>query len=327
MKIHLVCVSEGPYRALLERHAQSQPQRHTLTENADEADFIVMAGIWGPHGEGICDHPLTLRYPEKTFVYWDADGFTPLLPGVYANAEKRRFLHRTESQMFVNILNRFIGPRDIPKKYLFSFAGGSTSVLRKRLYKIPFNRPDILIENTSSYHHWDWQQEGHDEWQLRYAETLAQSHFGLCPRGASAGGLRLYEVMQTAVCPVILSDKLDLPYGPDWDRFAIRVPERNLGKLPEILEGYLSESAERGRLAREAYEQWFAPEVVFNRIVEVYERELAHRKIPERRLQLFWPILLWRDRTKRWVQAAAKASVLWVFRKMGKRFVYDLNRP
>src|ERR1700761_3105159 len=117
MKIHLVCVSEGPYRALLERHAQSQPQRHMLTEDPAEADIILMAGIWGPHGEGVRDNPLTRRYPEKTFIYWDADGFTPLLPGVYANAEKRRFLHRTESQMFVNTLNPFIGPRELPKKY------------------------------------------------------------------------------------------------------------------------------------------------------------------------------------------------------------------
>ena len=133
--------------------------------------------------------------------------------------------------------------------------------------------------------------------------------------------------METGVCPVILSDKLDLPHGPDWDKIALRVRERDIRKLPEILESHLSESAERGRLAREAYEQWFAPDVVFNRIIEAFVRERASRKIPERRMQLLWPILLWRDRTKRRVQAMAKASVLWIFRKMGKRFVYDLNRP
>ena len=121
MKIHLVCVSERPFHSLREFHGQSKVQLHTLTDDPEEADVIVMAGIWGPHGEGICDNPLTLRYPEKTFVYWDADGFTPLLPGIYASAEKRRLLHRTESQIFLSIRNPSVGPRDVPKRYLFSW--------------------------------------------------------------------------------------------------------------------------------------------------------------------------------------------------------------
>jgi Exostosin family len=327
MKIHLVRVRPGTYDAMIKLHQTAQPQLHTLVDDPESADMILFAGGWQPSGQGVTDSPLPKRYPEKTFIYLEDDGFTTLLPGIYTNAEKPGLinLHRAESQMFVDDLNPNIRPMKMEKKYLFSFAGGSTSLLRKKLYKVKFNRPDVLVENTSSYYHWDPSQPGRDERQKQYAITIASSHFGLCPRGASAGGLRLYEVMQMGVAPVVISDKLMLPEGPDWNSFAIRVPERKIKNLDTILAAHVDESTERGRLAREAYDQWFSPPVVFNHVIAACERAKANRRIPERWIHPFWGFMLWRARFKGWARGVVKNLVLWIFKLMGKRFIYEMN--
>jgi len=92
---------------------------------------------------------------------------------------QNRFLEETTSPVRIGM--------KAEKRYLFTFQGGSTSILRKRIYNLKFNRSDVLIENTSAYWHWDNSQPGRLERQRRYAETLAASHFVLCPRGTGAG--------------------------------------------------------------------------------------------------------------------------------------------
>jgi Exostosin family len=330
MKVHLVDLGSGAYESMVQLHANSEPKLHILVDDPAEADVILFVGEWRAKGEGLLDNPLPRLYPEKCFVYFDADGFVTLLPGIYTNAETSgwlgRFLGRAESQMFTQALNpRVDSPLPVEKKYLFSFMGGSTSLLRKKLYKVKFKREDVVVENTSTYYHWDPTQPGREARQQRFADVIAASQFGLCPRGASAGGLRLFEVMQMGVAPVIISDKLMLPEGPDWERFAIRVPERKIGELDTILAGYAHESAERGRLARLAYEQWFAPPVVFNYGIAACERIRARRRVPERWIHPFWGFMLWKRRAKGAARGMVKKAALAVFRLMGKKFVYELN--
>jgi hypothetical protein len=328
LKIHLVGLRETALSAMVELHRVAKPALHVLVDDPESADIILFVGGWQAHGEGVVDSPLPKKYPDKCFSYFDDDGFVPLLPGIYTNAEKPGWidLGRAESHMFIDALNPNIVPvPNAEKKYLFSFAGGSTSLLRKKLYKIDYRRDDVLVKNTSDYYHWDPSQEGRDARQKEYAATIASSHFGLCPRGASAGGLRLFEVMQMGVAPVMVSDKFRLPDGPEWGKFLIDVPERKLRELPEILEKYKGESAERGRLARLAWEQYFAPPVMFNGLVAVCVRERARRKISERWVRPFWGFMLWRRRAYNSSRAMMKKSVLWVFKVLRLRFVYEMN--
>ncbi len=312
---------------MLAAHDRAVPSLHTLIDDPASADIILFVGCWRERGAGVVDSPLPKTYPDKAFIYVDDDGFSPLLPGIYANAEKAGLFdsRRTESQMFIDSLNPNIQPMSVEKKYLFSFAGGSTSLLRKRLYKMKFERPDVLIENTSSYYHWDPSQSDREERQRRYAATIAASHFVLCPRGASAGGLRLFETMQMGVCPVVISDKLQLPVGPDWERIVIRIAERDLKRVDTILAARVGEAAERGRLAKEAFEQWFAPTVVFNNIVSACARIKQERRVSEAWVRPLWGLMLWKVRMRLRARTMAKSAVLAVFRLMGKRFVYDLN--
>jgi hypothetical protein len=328
MKIYLVGKHQSALNALLELYRVAHPPLHELVEDAATAEMIVFVGGVNEHGVGIVDNPLPKQYPEKCFIYWDDDGVVPLLPGIFTNAVKPRWinLHRTASHHFIDVLNPHVIPiAGAEKRYLFSFAGGSTSLLRKKLYKIDYRRSDVLIQNTSNYYHWDPTQAGREERQKQYAETIAASHFGLCPRGASAGGLRLFEVMQMGVAPVLVSDRLLLPEGPDWDSFLIRIPERKIKQLPDILDHYVAESAERGRLARQAYEQWFAPPVMFNGIIATLIRVREARRIPERWIHPFWEFILWKQRFRNSARGIAKKAVLAVFRLLKLRFIYEMN--
>jgi hypothetical protein len=329
VKIHLVNMRQGALDAMIRLHAVAEPNLHELVDDPEPADIILFVGSWDVYASVVRQNPLPKLYPEKCFVYLDADAFVPILPGVYANTEKARWfdLQRAESQMFIDVLNPFVEPQpDAEKRYLFSFAGASTSMLRKKLYKIDFGRADVVVKNTSNYYHWDLSQGGREERQKDYATMIAQSHFGLCPRGASAGGLRLYEVMQMGVAPVLLSDSLKLPYGPDWDKFLVHIPESKIKQLPQILERYVPESAERGRLARLAWEQWFSPPVVFNNIIAVCVRARENRRIPERWIHPFWGFMLWKWRLGRSLYGAIRALVLRVFKLLGLRFIYALNQ-
>jgi hypothetical protein len=329
MKVHLVGLRPSALRAMLELHRLAEPQIHELVDDPATADMIVFVGSVPLRGEGILDSPLPRLYPEKCFMYWDDDAVVPLLPGIYTNAVNSDWfhLHRTTSHMFVDALNPYVAPMpDVQKRYLFSFAGGSTSLVRKKLYNIDFGRPDVLVRNTSDYYHWDPSQEDREARQREYVETIAASHFALCPRGASAGSLRLFEVMEIGVAPVLISDRFKLPSGPEWDTFLIRVPERKIKELPRILEAHLSEAAERGRLAREAWECWFSPPVMFNGIVATFEAMQKKRSVPERWIHPFWRYILWRRRFYNTARDMARSAVLGLFRLLRLKFIYQMNR-
>lgn len=330
MKIHLVGLRASALDAMIELHRVAAPQRHELVSDPAAAEMIVFIGSVPAHGEGIVENPLPRLYPDKCFMYWDDDAVVALLPGIYTNAVKPRLvnLHRTASYMFIDALNPHVRPMPrIAKRYLFSFAGGSTSLLRKKLYNIDFSRPDVLVRNTSDYYHWDPSQADRDHRQRDYAETIAASHFGLCPRGASAGSLRLFEVMQMGVAPVLISDRFLLPEGPDWDSFLLRIPERSMGRLTEILDPRVAESAERGRLARLAWEQWFSPPAVFNGIIRTFAEQRKQRLIPERWIHPFWGFILWRRRFQSTARQLTRRAVLLAFRLTGRKFIYEMNRP
>jgi hypothetical protein len=328
MKIHLVCLLQRTYDALLRHFDLAEPKLHVLVDDPEAADMILLVGRWSFYGETILNHPMPRLYPEKTFVYSDDDVFAPLLPGVYASAERGRFfdLNRMESQKFIDWLNPNVRPIPAEKRFLFSFAGRSSSLLRKMLFRVNFRRPDVLVEDTSHYDHWVIQAD-REENQRRYVETLAASRFALCPKGASAGSYRLFEVMQMGIAPVILSDRYILPEGPDWNSFALVVPERKIAQLAEILDAYAHEAEERGRLAAEAYQQWFSEPAVFNHIIALCQRIRERRRVPERVVQKFWPLMLWQLRFVRGLRGGTRAAILQALHLLGKGDMFTTAAP
>jgi hypothetical protein len=170
--------------------------------------------------------------------------------------------------------------------------GRATHQCRARLLNRKFNRTDIHVE-CPNYQHWDANRDDrHRAQQQRYAEIAQESCFALCPRGDGLGSIRLFEMMEMGICPVILSEGWLLPEGPDWDAFAIFVEESQVDNLETILEPLKGEAAKRGQLAREAWLEWFAPERQFDRMVEIMTVIQARRRLPEKRIRLLYQFAL-----------------------------------
>ena len=337
MKIYIAAVCETEQVGILEDHA-AHSRSHELVSKPSAADLILLLGASAQEPRQLLDYPAYKAFPDRCAIYTE-DAYLPLLPGVHTNAQ--RGLHTRIGRVFNYAYisrngrhqNRFVGEttstlrneRGAQKRYLFSFVGGSTSILRKRLFNLKFNRSDVLIENTSAYWHWDNSQPDREARQRRYAETLAASHFVLCPRGSGAGSVRFFEVMAAGVAPVLLSDEYELPPGPKWDEFLIR-REHDIAKLPAILEPHLESAAERGRLARLAFDEYFAIDREFDCVVDLAFRALQHGPPAEayfrRRQMAMFRRFNWKLKTR----SALRSMALGALKALHLKNPYQVNR-
>jgi hypothetical protein len=181
--------------------------------------------------------------------------------------------------------NPFVEPGPLPEKpYLFSFAGDVRTAPALRGRVLALRHPDASLQDTSTRVYTAFY--GNDEnakraFQSSYGQMLRDTLFPLCPRGDGPSTVRIYEVMKSGRAPVIVSDNWEPPEGPDWDSFSIRVPEARVEGLPDLLESRRGDAIEMGRLARQAWEQHFAPDVLFHRTVEACLAIKRTRRLPE----------------------------------------------
>ena len=339
MKVYLGALIETDQLDILKDHT-SFSKSHEIVSSPAAAELILVLGASAREPRQLLDHELYKSYPDRCVIYTEEDDYLPLLPTVHTNAPSG--LHTRIGRVFnyAHISrngrhqNRFVGETAVQtpigtatqKRYLFSFQGGSTSILRKRLFNLKFNRDDVLIENTSAYWHWDNSQPDREAQQRRYADTLAASHFVLCPRGAGAGSSRFFEVMAAGVAPVLLSDAYVLTPGPAWDDFLIRVHERDIARLPAILELYLDNAAERGRLARRAFDEFFAIDREFDRIVDLAARALRHAPPAEEYFQRRQMAMFRQFERKRKARAALRSLALGAIKALHLKNPYQMNR-
>lgn len=330
MKIYLSPIHETELITLLPTRAVHSA--HTLVSSPEEADFILLTGSFGITPHHLLDHPLYRAYPEKCAVYTEDDNYLPLVPGVYCSAveDESSRIGRIFSYSYASASGRYSNPyvteAGLQKELLFSFQGGSTSLLRKRMFNLRFNRPDVLIENTSTYYHWDLSQPARGERQRRYAQTIATSHFVLCPRGAGTGSIRLFEVMQAGVAPVLISDNYLLPAQVPWSSFLIRIAERDIARLPKLLESYVASSEERGRLARQAWLDYFSPEKEFDAIIQTAYAALHHGPPTEGEFRRRQRAFIARAERRRKLRVLARNSVLKTLKILRLKSPYQMNR-
>ena len=330
MNIHLSPVTDTELATLLPLRVQHST--HTLTDDPTAADLILLLGSFGANPHYLLDHPLYSAFPDKCAVYTEDDNYLPLAPGVYCSArvDQHSRAGRISTYSYVSASGRYSNPyvtdSGTNKSLLFSFQGGSTSLLRKRLFNLTFSRPDVLIENTSTYYHWDLNQPGREARQQRYAQTLAASNFVLCPRGAGTGSIRLFEVMQAGIAPVLISDAYLLPPHVPWDTFLLRIPEKNIAHLPELIEPHLATAAERGRLAREAWLNYFAPECEFDAIIAAAHAALRHGPPSEETFRQQQARIIARAVRRGKLRTFARNSVLKTLKFLHLKSPYQMNR-
>ncbi len=332
MKVHVAKLEKIETCGLLIERARFS-REHEVVDDPAAAEMIVLTGHFRSRPHILLDNPLYRKYTDKCATYDENDHCLPLLPGVYCNAhhcESSRigrifsYAHITRNGVFSNPSVQY--RPETEKKYFVSFQGGSTSLVRKRLYRVRFRRPDVLIENTSEYGHWSKVPAAdQEERQQRYGETISASHFVLCPRGSGPSSLRLFEVMKSGVAPVLIADAYVRPPGVDWDSFLIRVKERDVSRLEKILEPELASAAERGRLARQAYLENFAEDVEFDRVIDLCARSLRHGPPTEAQFRKRQGKMLGAEKRLRARQGLMKKAALTAMRVLRIRNPYQMD--
>lgn len=286
---------------LRELHAASMPRLHELVDRPDDADVILISNLpLEPDQLALRRHPLFPRYLHKSFALWDAWNTPFLLPGVYANAARGTRLGRFRSGSYAllhpNFKNPFVEafenapPAGRAPDLLFSFLGRDCHPCRARLFKRRFRRRDVLVEDTSGFNTFTHDRAGKEEAQRRYLDIALRSKFVLCPRGVGPSSIRLFEALRLGIAPVIISDAWLPCAGPDWRRFAIFIPERDLNRVEEIVEAYEPRWREMGAAARRAHEEFFSRTAYFNFLVENVRSIARSRVVPERWLAATWPL-------------------------------------
>jgi len=261
--------------ALRASAAKDRFQKHFLTEDHDAAEIIlfVAMGTCGDFAERVRAHPLYCKYPEKVFLFDSADFLRPVLPGVYASLHKKHYSpEHTRTGFYLVPENPLITYRPITgdEKYLAAFVGSAnTHPVRDGLFL--YNRPDIHVMDSSKESYNIRYHGSADEKQYfwkRYADSIGDALFSLCPRGRGPGSIRLYESMKMGRACIILSDEWVPNEGVDWDSFAVFVQENDVAAIPSLLERLKPRAKEMGERARAEWEKWFSEEVRFHHVVE-----------------------------------------------------------
>jgi hypothetical protein len=120
--------------------------------------------------------------------------------------------------------------------------------------------------------------DGHNALKRAFVRDILEAKFALCPRGVGASSFRIFEAMQLGRAPVIIADDWSPPPGPDWNSFAIFVPERHLARVPSILRHLEPEWQTRGQRARAAWEAFYSPSRLGLTIVRQAGQLLAQRR-------------------------------------------------
>jgi hypothetical protein len=205
--------------------------------------------------------PLIRQHAERVYTVNYDDHPEGLLAGLYTSLEGAHFqpdIHRIWPVLFMNnsLVNQLTTDEVLahtPTR-LFAFAGAESHALRAKLFRL-FATPSPT-----------WSVERIDKWynhtdddRRRFVNVALDSLFGLCPRGYTSYTNRICEVMALARVPVIIADDWQ-PFSFESDRpYYIRVPERDLEHLPDILAGQRREAEEYRRQARLIWERNCSP--------------------------------------------------------------------
>jgi Exostosin family len=267
--------------AIVEKHDRmfralaGRSQQHLLCSDPRDAEIILLYDPVPLHAwtgdylqRDVLAHPLFTQHPERAFVYDISDFPVPRARGIYASpdvtwydASRHRagpYLH----YLFDELAAR-VAPTE-PPELLYSFVGDlTTHPLRARLAAL--SHPSGLIANTANRPPW----KGGDQrsYVEEYAAVMNRSRFVLCPRGRGVASMRLFETMRLGRAPVIISDWWVPIPGPLWQTFSVPVREMDVSNIPSMLERLTKKAPEMGRRARSAWEHWFAPDVLFDRLI------------------------------------------------------------
>ena len=138
------------------------------------------------------------------------------------------------------------------RSILYSFAGGYQpdylTDIRKKIFIM--KHPDnTYIKYTGEWHfnkavyggkqniNGDLLIDKEEEKKTKsYNTLLLISRYTLAPSGSGPNSIRFWEALGAGSIPVLLADTLELPEHPLWSKAIVCVNEKDIEKIPEILE-------------------------------------------------------------------------------------------
>jgi len=166
----------------------------------------------------------------------------PLYP---ANIEDTR-----RNKLFQNI--DFLS---IKRKYVYSFQGAYDKQcyltdIRDQIFKMK-HPENCYIKNIGLWHYNNIvyttkqnndkelnETQQHINNMNEYNQLLLDSEFSLCPSGSGPNSIRLWECLAIGTIPIVLADTLELPSHELWEDAIIRIKEKDLNILPDLLLTY-----------------------------------------------------------------------------------------
>ena len=247
---------------------------HTLGDDAESADLILFLDANMHPGDiglnAIRRHPVAVRHRDKTYLYNEQDQPWCAMPGLYVSMPRKAFNPaRQRSCAYLSLPNPQVlevWRERISPDLLFSFLGRRGPALRQAVLALA--HPRGLVEDTSDANFFYFPNEDTERRKRHYAEVVARSKFVLCPRGDGVSSFRLFETMAAGCVPVIISDQWVPPAGPDWARCSVTVAECDVSGIPALLEEREHDFEAMAVAARREWLEWFAPDVLFHRMVE-----------------------------------------------------------
>ena len=325
------------YRELL--GVFQQFDNFTLTADPVQAEIIVLSD-W--KARSIQRTEVYKQFPKKCVTMSDSDVMDFYIPALYAS-NYTTFLSRNRALTCSPYTSLFAeqGKRNawidklideqMPKKLLYSFMGGSTCLLRKRLFRHykSIDLSDVYVTPTDYYRHWspdEGSKVDKSAQQRLYVETMRSSKFALCPRGASPSSIRMFEAMELGIAPVVMADTWIPVTGVDWS-FCLFVKENQLTQLDTFVRSHENEWQQRGAEARLTFNKHFGP-ASLGRTLEQQFRQLQSQRCDRREwlVHAIYPARQAYIHSKAIARQHLRDYVLAGFRLAGRKFPYELNR-
>jgi len=239
-----------------------------VSDRPENADVVIHTGAAGAFDSSVRSMLRPLARSDVSRFVWDW-GDAPLgrFSGFYCSLPHPLFdsrRHRTMS--YPIIFNELIEHYPLEDAlYDFSFVGGVTAGVRQRIFNAFAGEscPQNAIVKVQAA---SWNSilgRGETTTKREYANSIRQSRFVLCPRGAGAGSVRLFETMRAGRVPVIISDVYVLPAGIDWECCSLRIREADVKRIPGIIEANRHKWLELAASARRLWLDNFSDRHVF----------------------------------------------------------------
>ncbi len=272
----LVTVYEESARLLILHNEARTDVR--FVDNHNDADIVVVFEEWSfkqaDYIKQLRASPLFMAAAPKMYTINYDDVGQGFVPGCYTSLRRENFdrrYHRACAYPYT--YNEFAvndGERVSPK-FLYSFRGtsGSHPIRKKMIASLSGHGQSAVSDVDQKFHTHEVDQK------KKYVEEILSSKFVLCPRGCSPSTYRLFETMSLGRCPVIVSDEWVAPSGIDWSSCSIKVSEKDVNSIPEILSGYSDRWEELGDEALNVWRLNFSESARYRRylddVIDLYD--------------------------------------------------------